>query len=324
MDGFAASNPFGGPPMMAPPPVMGNPMGGGMDAGSGPPPMLMMFMMGLMMAMAFASGGQGDMPFAAENGGGFGPQFPDGAPQGGSFGSQFPDGAPQGGDFGSQFPEAAAQGGGSMGDLFSALLPMLFRSFGSADSASGDSSFASRRMPDGGVAFLGSRRRRAAGPDGEVDVRESVRGRAWPKQGATDSKRQAIIDTANRLGIDPVDLAAVISKETGGTFDPRIRGGEGKRYRGLIQFGPSQRVTYGYSPHHTFEEQVRGPVYRYLKDRGVRPGMGAKNIYAAILTGRATGNIHARDSFGTSVSNALPGITRGGHRQNALRFLSKA
>ena len=33
-----------------------------------------------------------------------------------------------------------------------------------------------------------------------------------------------IIETANALGIDPVDLATAISYETAGTFDPTKRG----------------------------------------------------------------------------------------------------
>jgi hypothetical protein len=137
--------------------------------------------------------------------------------------------------------------------------------------------------------------------------------------------RNAVISVASKLGVDPIWLAAVISKETGGTFNKDIQGGEGGNYRGLIQFGPSERRTYGYRDGMSFEEQMVGPVYRYLKARGVRPGHTAEEIYAAILTGNvstlSTNGLDRRDSFGTTVRNSLPGLTSGGHYRNARRFL---
>ena len=139
------------------------------------------------------------------------------------------------------------------------------------------------------------------------------------------SKQQAVARAAQQLGIDPVHLAAVMSLETGGTFNPGIVGGQGGNYRGLIQFGPSERRTYGYRDGMTFEDQVMGPVVRYLKSRGVKPGHGAQEIYAAILTGNVAnikkGGLDWKDSFGTSVRKALPSLTKGGHYQNAVRFL---
>jgi len=139
------------------------------------------------------------------------------------------------------------------------------------------------------------------------------------------SRQQAIKLAAQQLGISPVHLAAVMSLETGGTFNPGIVGGQGGNYRGLIQFGPTERKTYGYRDGMKFEDQVLGPVVRYLKARGVKPGHGVQEIYAAILTGNvaniAQGGLDWKDSFGTSVRKALPSLTRGGHYQNAVRFL---
>jgi hypothetical protein len=139
------------------------------------------------------------------------------------------------------------------------------------------------------------------------------------------SRQQAIKQAAGQLGISPVHLAAVMSLETGGTFNPGIVGGQGGNYRGLIQFGPNERKTYGYRDGMRFEDQVLGPVVRYLKARGVKPGHGAQEIYAAILTGNvaniAKGGLDWKDSFGTSVRKALPSLTQGGHYQNAVRFL---
>jgi hypothetical protein len=75
----------------------------------------------------------------------------------------------------------------------------------------------------------------------------------------------------------------------------------------------------------TFEQQLLGPVVRYLKARGVKPGHTAQELYAAILTGNvaniARGGLDWKDSNGTSVRKALPSLTKGGHYQNAIRFL---
>ena len=98
-------------------------------------------------------------------------------------------------------------------------------------------------------------------------------------------------------------------------------------YKGLIQFGIPERAAYGYRDGMSFEEQMTGPVFRYLKDRGVRPGHTVQEIYAAILTGNVAniskGGLDWKDSFGTSVRGALPSLTSGGHYQNALRFLNQ-
>ena len=56
-----------------------------------------------------------------------------------------------------------------------------------------------------------------------------------------------IVETANALGMDPVDLATIISYETGGTFDPSQAGPTTQwgQHRGLIQFGEPQAREYG-------------------------------------------------------------------------------
>ena len=142
------------------------------------------------------------------------------------------------------------------------------------------------------------------------------------------SKQQAIVSAANELGVRPEDLAAVISQETMGTFDPQIIGGENNNFKGLIQFGIPERKAYGYRDGMSFEEQMLGPVVRYLKDRGVKPGHGVKELYAAILTGNVstldTDGLTRKDSFGTSVESALPELNQGGsHYNNAIDFLSE-
>lgn len=141
--------------------------------------------------------------------------------------------------------------------------------------------------------------------------------------GNVTGKAAAIREAAQQLGIDPIVLAAVIHKESG--FKETVKGGEGGNYQGLIQFGPTERRTYGYNAKQTFEQQMLGPVVRYLKDRGVKPGHGAKEIYAAILTGNvsniARGGLDWADSNGTTVRKSLPGLERGIDFKAAQRFM---
>ena len=166
------------------------------------------------------------------------------------------------------------------------------------------------------------------GRGGSAPVRSSFSaGGATFSGPVPEGHRNAVVAVAEQLGVSPIDLAAVMSLETGGTFAKDIQGGEGGNYKGLIQFGIPERAAYGYRDGMSFEEQMTGPVFRYLKDRGVRPGHTVQEIYAAILTGNVAniskGGLDWKDSFGTSVRGALPSLTSGGHYQNALRFLNQ-
>jgi hypothetical protein len=131
----------------------------------------------------------------------------------------------------------------------------------------------------------------------------------------------AILGSANQIGIQPVDLATVISFETGGTFDPWQRGPTTKwgQHRGLIQMGEPQRAQYGYQQGAPLSEQMRA-VEKYLVAAGVKPGMGLLDIESAINAG-GVGKYNARD-MGTTVSQKVAGM--GGHRRNAARLLGGA
>lgn len=141
--------------------------------------------------------------------------------------------------------------------------------------------------------------------------------------GSVTGKAASIREAARQLGIDPIALAAVIHKES--QFRATIIGGAGNRYQGLIQFGPTERRDYGYSDKQTFEQQMLGPVVKFLKARGVKPGHGAQEIYAAILTGNvsniARGGLDWKDSNGTTVRNSLPNLTKGVDYKAAVRFM---
>jgi hypothetical protein len=135
---------------------------------------------------------------------------------------------------------------------------------------------------------------------------------------------QAILSSAQRLGVDPLDVATAVSYETAGTFDPWKRGPTTKwgQHRGLIQWGEPQRAKYG-----VFEGQPVGAqmqaAERYLKDAGVRPGMGLLDIYSAINAGRV-GRYGASDAAAGGAPGTVADKVRnqmGGHRKNAEKLL---
>ena len=122
----------------------------------------------------------------------------------------------------------------------------------------------------------------------------------------------AIRQSAARLGVDPLDLATVISFETGGTFSPSIYGGGGKRHLGLIQFNPANAKRYGAHPGQTAEEQLSA-VERYLTATGVKPGMDRTHLYAAILAG---------SPYKQNISDTKQGGTPGGAAQKVRDQMS--
>jgi tape measure domain-containing protein len=125
---------------------------------------------------------------------------------------------------------------------------------------------------------------------------------------ASGSKGQALIDVGKRLGVNPLDLATIIEFESGGR--PDIVGGAGDNYQGLIQFGPEERQRFGANTGQSFEEQLRGPVVKFLEARfrGVgRTTQGAdiSDLYATVLAGNPNANKNSPDAFGTTVNSAV-------------------
>lgn len=139
--------------------------------------------------------------------------------------------------------------------------------------------------------------------------------------------KSGITSTAEALGIDPVDLATVISYETAGTFDPTKSGPTTQwgTHRGLIQFGEPQAAKYGVNWDDPLGSQLgpQGAVANYLRDAGVRPGMGILDVYSAINAGQV-GRYNASDAN----NGGAPGTVRdkvnnqmAGHREKALALL---
>lgn len=129
---------------------------------------------------------------------------------------------------------------------------------------------------------------------------------------------------ADRLGIDPVDLATTISYETAGTFDPAKKGPTTKwgKHIGLIQMGGPQREQYGYDPEGDLSSQMKA-VGDYLADRGVKPGMGLLDVYSTINAG-APGLYNRSDTKAGGAPGTVLDKVRdqmSGHREKAMNLL---
>lgn len=136
-----------------------------------------------------------------------------------------------------------------------------------------------------------------------------------------------IIETASALGMDPLDLATIISYETAGTFDPTKAGPTTQwgRHRGLIQWGEPQAAEYGVDWNDPVGSQLGadGAIVRYYQSRGWQPGMGLHDAYSIVNAG-SPGRYNATDAN----NGGAPGTVRekvdgqfGPHRENALRLL---
>jgi len=138
---------------------------------------------------------------------------------------------------------------------------------------------------------------------------------------ASEIKRIATV-----LGMDPVDLATIISYETGGTFNPAQTGPTTKwgQHIGLIQMGDPQRKQYGYDPQGDLSSQYDA-VARYFQDRGYKPGMGLMDAYSTVNAG-APGLYDRSDA----AAGGMPGTVADkvnsqmrDHRMNALNLLGR-
>lgn len=139
--------------------------------------------------------------------------------------------------------------------------------------------------------------------------------------------RAGIIETANALGMNPIDLATIISYETAGTFDPTKAGPTTQwgRHRGLIQFGEPQARQYGVDWSDPINSQLGadGAIVRYYRDNGWRAGMGLLDAYSIVNAGAPrrynasdANNGGAPGTVADKVNNQMDG-----HRANALALL---
>jgi hypothetical protein len=145
------------------------------------------------------------------------------------------------------------------------------------------------------------------------------------------AERQAIGHIAQKLGVDPVDVATFINYETSGSLlsgsyrrGLDIWGGDGNNYFGWIQFSPANRQKYGVKPGMN-AMQMADAVANYLKDSGIRPGDGLEMMYQAVQApakvaeARALGRNVGRDS-NASISEHVRRM-RAEHRNKAGEWL---
>ncbi|WP_345770916.1 flagellar biosynthesis protein FlgJ [Brucella intermedia] len=142
-----------------------------------------------------------------------------------------------------------------------------------------------------------------------------------------DALRNGIVETAQAIGADPVDLATAISYETAGTFDPTKAGPRTQygQHRGLIQFGEPQAEKYGVDWNNPLASQLgpNGAVANYFRSSGFKPGMSGLDLYSTINAG-SPGRYSASDAN----NGGAPGDVRdkwenqmAGHRQKAMALL---
>lgn len=100
-----------------------------------------------------------------------------------------------------------------------------------------------------------------------------------------ESKANSILRVARNLGINPNDLASVISFETAGSMSPSQHNLAGGSALGLIQFMPDTAKGLGTSrdalAKMSFDEQMNY-VEKYLKQRGIKAGATVADLYDAV------------------------------------------
>lgn len=135
--------------------------------------------------------------------------------------------------------------------------------------------------------------------------------------------KEGLAQTAAALKVDPVDLATLVSYETGGTFDPTKRGPTTKwgQHRGLIQFGEPQAKEHGVDWANPVGSQLgpNGAIFKYFQKNGAQPGMGLLDLYSIVNAG-GPGRYNASDA----AAGGAPGTVRDkvekqmhGHRAKA-------
>ncbi|WP_066722817.1 MULTISPECIES: hypothetical protein [Hyphomicrobiales] len=174
------------------------------------------------------------------------------------------------------------------------------RKLGFGDSAQADPAALSRRSAGGGA------RNNRLTPDQAAEMARGIQA------------------AAKSIGISPDDLATAISYETGGTMDPWQKGPRTQwgRHRGLIQWGEPQARKYGVDANTSITDQLMAAA-RYLRDRGVKPGDGLLQVYAAINAGHAS-KINATDAHnGGAPGTVADKVATMGRHKGALSRLER-
>ncbi len=197
--------------------------------------------------------------------------------------------------------------------------------------------------PKGKVKILGNTRRRTAdeiNSDGEgADIEGAPLAKdkqPTPKAAKTAAKAEwdgkdfagGVKAAALELGVNPLDLATIISYETAGTFNPTKKGPvtpQWGQHRGLIQFGVPQAKRHGVDWKNPIKSQLGkdGAIVSYMRAAGVKKGMSLLNMYAAVNAGSPY-KIHASDANnGGAPGSVLDKVNNqmAGHRAKAQQLL---
>lgn len=139
--------------------------------------------------------------------------------------------------------------------------------------------------------------------------------------------RLQLIQSAQTLGMSPLDLATIISYETAGTFDPRKKGPTTQwgQHEGYIQFGEPQAQQYGVDWNNPVASQLgpQGAVVNYFQGNGWQPGMGLMDAYSIVNAG-APGRYNASDAANGGAWGTVADKVNhqfGPHREKAAAFL---
>lgn len=152
----------------------------------------------------------------------------------------------------------------------------------------------------------------------------------YGEQTAWDGQDMAggILSAAAELQMDPLDLATIISYETGGTMNPTQAGPTTRwgQHRGLIQFGEPQAEQFGVDWNDPLGSQLgaQGAIVNYFRAHGWQPGMSGLDAYSVVNAG-APGRYSASDT----AAGGAPGDVYDkwvnqmhGHRQRAAALLA--
>ncbi|MCP4355994.1 MAG: hypothetical protein GY793_10275 [Proteobacteria bacterium] len=130
--------------------------------------------------------------------------------------------------------------------------------------------------------------------------------------GLTSGKIENIKEVANKLQIPWKWLKNLIAFETAGTFSPTVKNPRSSA-RGLIQFMDSTARGMGYkssldlvTKNPTFETQLKGPVYNYLKKFG--SFISDADFYMSVFYPKYR-KMDVRTVFPSHVLKVNPGIT---------------
>lgn len=131
----------------------------------------------------------------------------------------------------------------------------------------------------------GNERFHYAAPQISEEEAKTSLSKSYAEKESAGDRQKSIIREANKLGISPKDLAAVMFYETGGRLeDPNIVNRKGvidrragaasavargadPHFFGLIQFGTHEQIEYGIRPGMGFSEQMSA-VGNYLRKKG--------------------------------------------------------